>query len=257
MLLAAHALSLFRVDKAWSEQYLLPLFDWNYCEAEAQAAWEGFLWSPRLYRPLMAAIKPAFLDTVHHYEQLGKHREQFASFLTFAALDPGDTFSIAQLASAVRALPAEGLRQSAQTLVRALESAGDQREDYWKNRVLPFWEKIWPKSNDQASGANAESLARLCVAAGGEFPSAMASVGNWLRVAQHPDYVIHRLKKSGLAARFPEDALRLLHTILGNQPSWLSSELRGCLDAIGQAAPNLRQDHRFMRADELARRFNI
>ena len=257
VLLSAHALSLFRVDKAWSEQHLLPLLDWNRSEAEAQAAWKGFLWSPRLYRPLMEAIKPAFFNTVNHYAQLGKHNEQFATLLTFAALDPGDTFTIAQLSTAIRALPADGLRESVQALVRALESAGDQREDYWKNRVLPFWEKIWPKTNDQASHANVESLARLCVAAGGEFPSAIATVGNWLRVAQHPDYVIHRLQESGLSARFPHDALQLLFTILGDQPSWLSPELRQCLDAIGQAAPDLCQDRRFVRLDELARRFGL
>lgn len=255
VLLSAHTLSLFRVDKVWSEQHLLPLLDWSRSEIEAQAAWEGFLWSPRLYRPLMEAIKPAILDTVNHYSQLGSHNEQFTAFLTFAALDPGDTFTVAQLATAIRALPADGLRESARALVRALEGAGDQREDYWKNRVLPFWEKIWPKSNDQASSANAESLARLCVATGGEFPSAMATIGNWLRAVQHPDYVIHRLQESGLCARFPEDALQLLSIILGDQPSWLSLELRRCLDAIGQAAPNLLLDRRFMRLDELARRF--
>lgn len=257
VLLAAHALSLFRVDKAWTELYLLPLLDWNRSETEAQSAWEGFLWSPRLYRPLMEAIKPTFLDTVNHYSQLGEHNEQFAAFLTFAALDPGDTFTIAQLATAFRALPADGLRESAQALARAQEGAGEQREDYWKNRVLPFWEKIWPKSHDRASSTNAESLARLCIAAGGEFPSAMATVGNWLRVVQHPDYVIRRLQESGLSARFPESALQLLFTILGDQPSWLSEELRQCLEAIGQAAPNLRQDYRFMRVDELARKVGI
>jgi len=255
VLLAAHALSLFRVDKAWAEQYLLPLLDWNRSEPEAQAAWEGFLWSPRLYRPLMEAIKPAFLDTVNHYAQLGKHNEQFAAFLTFAALDPGDTFTTTQLATAIRGLPADGLRESARTLVRALESAGDQREDYWKNRVLPFWERVWPKSNDQASGASAESLARLCIAAGGEFPSAMAAIGNWLRPIQWPHYVIHRLQESGLSGRFPESALSFLSAILNDQSSGLARELRECLDTIAQTMPALRQDHRFVRLDELARRF--
>lgn len=255
VLLSAHALFLFRVDQGWSEQHLLPLLDWNRSEVEAQAAWEGFLWSPRLYRPLMEAIRPSFLDTVNHYVQLGKHNQQFAAFLTFAALDPGDTFTVTQLATAIRALPPDGLRESAQALVRALEGAGDQREHYWKNRVLPFWEKIWPKSNDQVSNANAQSLALLCIAAGGEFPSAMAAVGNWLRVIQHPDYVIRRLQESDLSTRFPEDALRLLFTTLGEQPLWLSPALRQCLAAIGQAAPYLLQDRRFMRLDELARRF--
>jgi hypothetical protein len=205
----------------------------------------------------MDAIKPVFLDTVNHYAQLGKHNEHFAAFLTFAALDPGDTFTTAQLAAAIRALPVDGLRESARTLVQTLEGAGEQREDYWKNRVLPFWEKIWPKSRDHASSANAESLARLCIAAGNGFPSALAAVGNWLRVVQSPDYVIHRLQDTSLSARFPEDALRLLSTIVGDQPSWLSADLRKCLDAIGQIAPNLRQDHAYMKLDEIARRFGV
>jgi hypothetical protein len=255
VLLSAHALSLFRVDKSWSEQYLLPLFDWNRSELEAQAAWEGFLWSPRLYRPLFEAIKPAFLDTVNHYAQLGKHHQQFAALLTFAALDPGDTFTVAQLATAIRGLPVDGLRESVRTVVRALEGAGDQREDYWRNRVLPFWEKIWPKSNDRVSGASAESLARLCIAAGDEFPSAMKVVGNWLHAIQQPDYVIRRLEKSGISARFPEDALRLLSIILSDQPPWLSPALRQCLSAIETAAPVLVQDRKFMKLDELARKF--
>lgn len=257
VLLAAHALPLFRVDEVWSEQNLLPLLNWNGSATEAQAVWEGFLWSPRLYRPLLEAIKPTFLDTVNHYAQLGKHKEQFAALLTFVALDLSDIFTIKQLAAAICALPADGLRESAEALVRALEGAGDQRESYWKNRILPFWEKIWPKSNDQASSTNAESLARLCVAAGGEFPSAMAAVGNWLRVVQHPDYVIRALLKSGLSASFPEHVLQLLVTILGEQPVWLPQELRKCLNVIGQANPDLQQDHRYMRVDELARRYGI
>lgn len=253
VLLSAYALSLFRVDKTWSEQNLLPLLDWNRSEMEAQAAWEGFLWSPRLYRPLMEAIRPAFLDTVNHYSQLGEHNEQFASFLTYAALDPGDTFTTAQLVTAIRGLPNDGLRESARALVRALEGAGDQREDYWRNRILPFWEKIWPKSNEQALSADAESLFRLCIAAGGEFPSAVAAVGSWLRSVEDPNYVIRQLHHSGLSGRFPEHALRLLSTALGDQQRWLTQELRHCLNAISFASPSLLRDPRYMRLDELAR----
>src|SRR5690606_1994990 len=78
VLLAANVIALFRVDREWATQHLLPLFDWRRSEAEARAAWEGFLWSPRLYRPFMEVLKPAFLDTAHHYAALGKHRGQYA-----------------------------------------------------------------------------------------------------------------------------------------------------------------------------------
>ena len=50
VLLAAHVISLFRVDRGWTIQFMLPLFAWENSEVEARSAWEGFLWSPRLYR---------------------------------------------------------------------------------------------------------------------------------------------------------------------------------------------------------------
>ena len=83
----------------------------------------------------MEALKPAFLETASHYQALGKHGRQYASLLTFAALDPADVFMARELANATRALPQDGLHHAADTLVRALEGAGDQRTDYWTNRV--------------------------------------------------------------------------------------------------------------------------
>lgn len=252
VLLAAHVITLFRVDTIWAKEHLIPLFEWQRSELEASAAWKGFLWSPRLYRPLMEVLKPAFLETANHYARLGDHGKQYASILTFAALDPGDTFSRAELAQAMRALPAEGLREAAGALVRALEGAGDQREDYWKNRVLPFWERVWPKSNDAMSSGNAGSLARLCVAAGNEFPSAVSAIGDWLRTVEHPDFVIHRLHESRLVGRFPETALRFLDAILRGRPLWGPRELRDCLDAILQARSDLGREPSFMRLDQYA-----
>ena len=63
VLLARNVITLFHRDREWSEQHLLPLFDWNHSTNEARAAWSGFLGSPRLYRPLMESLKRPFLDT--------------------------------------------------------------------------------------------------------------------------------------------------------------------------------------------------
>ncbi len=244
VLLAAHVIALFRVDGDWATQHLLPLFDWQLSEGEARAAWEGFLWSPRLYRPLMEMLKPAFLDTAHHYAALGKHDGQYASLLTFAALDPGDTFTTAELAAATRALPPDGLHDSAQALVRALEGAGDQRADYWTNRVAPYLHAIWPKTRDNISPAIAESLGRLCVAAQDAFPEALALLRAWLQPLDHPDYLVHRLYEAELCSRFPVQALDVLSLVIGDQTQWPPSDLGACLDAIRTAAPELEADPR-------------
>ncbi|MBC7160575.1 MAG: SIR2 family protein [Immundisolibacter sp.] len=247
VLLAAHVIALFRIDGDWATRHLLPLFDWQRSEAEARAAWEGFLWSPRLYRPLMEMLKQAFLDTARHYAVLGKHDGQYASLLTFAALDPGDTFTIPELAAATRSLPPDGLHESAQALVSALEGAGDQRADYWTNRVVPYLHAIWPKTRDHISPAIAESLGRLCVAAQDAFPAALALLRAWLQPPAHPDYLVHRLHEAALCGRFPEQALEFLSLVTGDQAEWPPSDLGACLDAIRTAAPQLEADPRFER----------
>lgn len=245
VLLAAHVIALFRVDRDWATQHLLPLFDWQRSEAEARAAWGGFLWSPRLYRPLMEILKPAFLDTARHYAALGTHDGQYASLLTFAALDPGDTFTATELAAATRALPPDGLHDAAQALVRALEGAGDQRADYWTNRVAPYLHAIWPKTRDNISPTIAESLGRLCVAAQDAFPEALALLRAWLQPPAHPDYLVHRLHEAALCGKFPEQALDFLSLVIGNQTQWPPSDLGACLDAIRSATPELETDQRF------------
>lgn len=253
VLLVAHVIALFRVDGDWTTQHLLPLFDWQRSEAEARAAWGGFLRSPRLYRPLMEMLKPAFLDTARNYAALGKHDGQYASLLTFAALDPGDTFTTAELAAAIRLLPPDGLHDAAQTLVRALEGAGDQRADYWTNRVAPYLQAIWPKTRDNISPDIAKSLGRLCVAAQDAFPEALALLRAWLQPIEHPDYIVHLLHESGLCSRFPADALCLLDAVIADQ-QWAPRELGQCLDEIVQAAPQFAQDARYLKLREYLRR---
>lgn len=253
ILLASKLIALFRVDRRWTENQLLPLFDWEYYPTEAKAVWKGFLWSPRLYWQLLIAFKSQFLETAHHYAELGDHGRQFAAFLTYAALDSVEGYTVYDFQTAVGALPQEGLNEAARALSQAIESAGEQREDYWKNRIQPFWQQVWPKSRNFASNGIAESLARMSIEARDEFPNALSMVQAWLRPIEHPHYIVHLLHESGLSRRFPVDALCFLDAILEKQP-WVPRELDQCLKAIAEAKPNLEQDHRFQRLKQYSRR---
>lgn len=255
VLLGSRLITFFRVDRLWTEQHLLPLFGWSN-PVEAKAVWEGFLWSPRLYQPLLIAFKSQFLDSANHYADLGEHRQQFAVFLTYAALGPTEGYTEEEFRSAIGALPQEGLEEAAQALSQALEGAADQREDYWKNRAQPFWQQIWPKSRDLATPRIAEALTHLVIDARGEFPAALAAVQNWLQPIEHLNYVVHLLHESGLCNRYPADALGLLNAVIAEQ-QWVPLELGQCLDQIVQAAPNLAQDHRYLRLREYSRRRGI
>ena len=253
VLLAAHVISLFRVDRKWATQFVLPLFEWENSEVEARSAWEGFLWSPRLYRPLMEVLKPAFLDTANHYAQLGRHGEQYPSLLTFVGLDPGDVFRNPELALATQALPQGALDHAAETFFRAVESTGEQRADYWRNRAAPYLRSIWPKTPNVISATVSENFSRACIAAGDAFPEALGQVRPWLRPLRFPDRIAHALHDAELDTRFPEPALEILHRIVADDARGVFRDLAPCLNAIRSAQPELEHDHRFQRLLEILR----
>ena len=250
ILLAAQVIALFRVDPDWTTRNVLPLFDWQRSRVEARSAWEGFLWAPRLYRPLMEIIKPAFLDTANHYTELGRHAAQYSSLLTFAALEPGEVFTHRELAKATAALPQEGRDDSAETLAEALDGAGIQQgASYWRNRVVPYLQRVWPKTHDTASASVAGSFARACIGARDAFPEALEKVRTWLQPLTFPEPIVHRLHESNIHKRFPEPTLDFLHLVIADE-ALPPRDLGACLKDIRKAAPELEEDNRFKKLEE-------
>ncbi|QBF87872.1 hypothetical protein EXN74_15865 [Leclercia adecarboxylata] len=256
VLLSSQLIALFRVDPTWTEKYLLPFLDWRN-HIEAKAVWEGFLWSPRLYQPLLTAFKFHFLDSANHYEDLGEHRQQYASLLTYAALGPTQDYTVDEFRGAISVLPQHGLEKIAMALYQALEGAGNQREDYWKNRILPFWRNIWPKSLELMTQQVSASLTQLVIASGNEFPFALKEVIDWLQPIEHPNYAIHRLYESGLCKRFPTEAVVLLNAIIStSNRRWLPENFSFCLNEISRTAPHLEQDAGYLRLSNYYRKNN-
>ena len=246
-LLGGEAVALFRVDPVWTTEHLVPLFDWDRSEVEARGAWEGFLWSGRLYQPLMEQLKGAFLKSAEHYDALGSQDRPYVWMLTFAALEPRDVFTTMELRNATRALPQEGLDEAAETVARSLESAGDRRSEHWKESVAPYLRNIWPKTNDRGSKSIAEHFARVCIAAAGAFPEALELVEVWLHPLDYTDMVLEGPVETEICERFADEALTFLKAISNDQTDWPPEKLQGCLIAIRAKAPVLEDDPRFMR----------
>lgn len=252
VIVASQLVALFRVDREWTVANLLPFFDWNLHPSEAKFAWEGFLRSPRLYRPLLVALKSPFLETPTHYAELGSHRRQFATLLTYAALELVEGFTTDDWRISFGTLPQEGLLEVAQSLARAQEAAGGQREEYWRNRVEPFWRRVWPKSLDVSTDNLVESLSLLSIATGSEFPAALDAIVHWMHPIEQSQYVVTRLFKSGLCSQFPRECLRLLNALILS-PVVAPQNVAQCLRAIVAADPNLDGDVRLRRIRDLTR----
>lgn len=255
VVLAANVVPLYRVDKEWSSKHLLPIFDWGQNPNEAPGAWEGFLWSPRFYPPLMHDIKAHFLETAQHYAALGSHAEQYAAFLVFSALQSPDVFSLQELVDATSRLPTEGLERAAQELSRQLEASGEQRSEFWKNRIKPYIQNIWPKTVQAKTEKVAEEFARLAISAKDQFPEAIQTLTPWLKPISDPFYALHLLGENiSLCSRFPEEAMTFLDSLIGDDIQWTPPELGSALRSIYEVKSALGNDARFQRLTDLHRR---
>ncbi len=245
LLLAARLTALFRTDQSWTERHLLPLFNWSDSLVEAQLVWEGFLWSPSLDGLLLKTLESQLIETARHYDHLSEYRRRYAEFLTRATLEYMGEKDAIDFQSAFEALPLEGLEEVATTLTDALESATVQ-DDYWDNRIRPFWQKMWPKSNDRRSSEIADSLVLMSIAAGERFPDAVDLIGPWLQPIEHPHYVIKLLQESELCVKYSSEVLSVFDAII-QDPPWKSQEFGECLTTISRSKSELAAEGSYQR----------
>lgn len=246
LLLASDAIALFRVDSAWSRKNLLPLFDWSGDRSEAAAAWNGYLWSARLYRPLLVELKSAFLETASHLEELGKHSNHYPALLVHVALNMPAGYSESEFQQTFQKLDTNELQMALNALVNALEASREQAAEFWRNRIAVFWRRIWPKSVELMTHNISESIARLTIFAREEFPNALRLTKEWLQPLDDPMFAIYTLHESSLASKSPDSALDLLDRIVAT-PDYTPLHLDDSLAAISTGNPALTQDPRYIR----------
>lgn len=254
VVLAVHALFLFLVDEEWTKAHLLPLFDWHSSSEEARYVWAGFLQSPRIYWPLLSIIKNSFLETASHYLEIDNHDRQYADFLVYVSLEHNETITTQELSDATNALPDEGLEHSVYTLIRGLDGAKEQKNEYLTHRILPYIQKIWPKFCDRITPQISQGFRKLCVMSGEKFPEVFEELKPWLSSAQQPStLLLHKLSETDLCGTFPDKTLEFLDTVI-NDAIMSRENLNGCLDAIKSSDPTLSDDPRFVRLLEICQR---
>lgn len=249
--MASNLIPLFRVDTNWAKKYLLPLFIWDSNFLEAKSVWPGFLWTPRLYAPLLAAFKQSFLKTAEHYQDLGDidAKKQYTIFLTYAALEPTKDYVLDDYQKAFRYLPSESLVISTNTLVDAIESSGEQYSEYWDNCIKIFLKKIWPKSQNLRTPGISENLVQLCIAGQDRFQDIFDTVKPWIIPFEWPHHTLKKLYESGMPNKFPSQTLELISLIMDNQRG-CDEEIEICLADIIKAKATLINNPQYKRLIE-------
>lgn len=251
IVLCAHLVPLFRIDSQWTEKELLPLFDWK--KQEAADMWIGFLWSPRPYLPLIEKLKPRILETTQNYHSLGNHEEKFSAFITAIALENNSIFSDKELRQLLNSMPSNGLKRVAIVLCQRLKSAGDKKSNYWKNRIKPFIEKIWPSQVSTSDPLLSNLLIKVAIASGENFPEAAQVISNHLTHLERRGFIFNELIESKCCKNFPRDTLQLLNKIHPTKREDCLSDfhLKNCLVEIGKSDPSLKREKIYRKLADL------
>lgn len=251
VLLATYAVTLYRIDVKWTESNLLPLFSWRECPDESRLMWGGFLWSPRLYLPLMDVFKDDFLETLDYLSKLSRmERVKYVAFLIFFIINSDDKSINVKLRGIVGELPDDIIHVVFDELGRLMDSSNDRRVDFWSNRIVPCIKIILPKERDKISPVIVNNISIFCIDMKDQFPEAVDLLCDWLMGIENIGYQIYRLYESELCSTHPEPALDFLSYIISDKTRDLSlSHLRGCLDAIIKSDDDLRHDARYRKLD--------
>ena len=254
-LIASFSPCFFRIDEEWTKQTILPLFDWDKSEYEAHAAWYGFLWGPLWVSPLLAHVKNSFLKIAQpeYYKKFGTRTRQYVDLLVFLALHQKDyAFSLPEIRDATALLPPEGLSLTADVIVRRMNGVKERRGEYWRETISPYFTSVWPQHAEKATPSTAEGIAKICIAAEECFADAVGQLKDFLVAVERPDGVYYSLANAGLCAKFPEEALRLMAAISGEDAHIYSRDkLRGCLNDIQQSRPELTEWQEFAQLKKL------
>lgn len=253
VIVATNVLSLFKVDREWTTNNVLPWFNWDANEL-ANMSWRSYLWSPRLYKGLLLQLKPSLLSTALHYQELDSHKEQYARFMTYVALQQYDEYKTTELAEAFNILPSEALYHVASSLSDGISSSGDKYSEYWEHRIKVFINKFWPKNKD-ISENTVKQLGLLCIATKNHFGEAFSLLKHSLKPVQDTEYIVRQVKSSNLIQEFPKEILNFLNILTADSKYRPASKLKDCIEEIVTIEPSLSNEPSYKRLEIIVRRF--
>lgn len=230
----------FGADREWCESRLLPLFDWA-SEAEAAAAWQGFLvwgrWNDGL---LQAGLLDDYLGTAAHVDELPTNtRRELATHLTsiamFASVDPAAWLTRFVLQAS------EDLRVSwAQQVKHALiQLDPEDAPGQWERWIHTYWSGRNQSVPRPFTLAEASATAGWVVGLPGVRDQAIdLALGSEASLDQHGGF-LYRLEDLDVAAE-ATDWARLLTHLLQNtkgQQWFIGHHLQEIVPLLRQGNP--------------------
>lgn len=251
--LGRYAITLYRVDRGWTEEYLLPLFDWQQNEWDASALWSGFLWTARFYPDLFMEFWSSFVACSRHYVELGALGRQYVQLATLIAIERMDDFPSEDCATIFNSVPVEALPDALDWLEDSIKRMEEEhRAACVLDRVIPFFHDCWPKDRRYMTPEISGGLAALCLVSPAAFPAIWEACRHNIGPVSPLRSILFRLQQCGICRSLPREALDFLDKICGGGAPFSGRHLGECLAELREAEPELGNTAVFARLTSLA-----
>ena len=254
--LASRANALYHADEKWTQRHLLVLATWGSPdESETVGFWQGFLSQNAIYPPILQILKNEFVATLNHWDSLGMFKQGYISILTGLALRNNSMFASGELSVIMHKMTVQQLEIAAKCVEGYMTdaiSAGRDPNVFWRESVLPVLHDAWPKNAKLLTDDVVKALCAAFVTADEELAKGFEDIWFIKRVKKF-EYDYLKIQNSKAITTCTMQVLELLDRLIENVENGVEGYyLEKCLDTLKANSPDIEQDKRFQRLQELS-----
>lgn len=238
VMLGHQIIRLFAIDRAWTEGWLLQLVDDN--SPDSDAVWEGMLWAAQLpSRPLYRLIKKALLKRAIR-DRSNDWQDRItilAGFLLAGWGSIDDDGAPLVFDEELRETLIHASDEFRDQLIWQLERWCAEPGAPWRDKVAPFFKRVWPKQRALHTPAMSRRLANFALVSGDLMPTVVELILPRLVPMRDATLLLDAVQQdaeSAPAQNYPFALLDLLWAVLGEDASLWPYRIEDSLEKLAQ-----------------------
>ena len=249
---------LYRIAPDWTTQHILPRMRWGESKPsdqqyrEACALWGVVAFRGSIADELVRALGSDLWTAVQRHKKLDNGDKLVRFFICVTVSRPTGLIDNSTCRETARIVIRDNPLQVGVALRQVLDEYGQPAEQVWRQFVLPWLDRFWPREQALNTGESSSALVEVIMGTGNAFPKAVDWASGYLMALN--DQQISRVRyHQNTWKSHPQATIALLHRIVpevGIDP-WARSSLLEMLKTLREMNPAGPRDPKFL---ELERR---
>ena len=245
---------LYVIDPKWAKNQIIAKMSQNVEDLPAKAMWIGYLYNPKVHLDLLKLLKKPFMDLFGKRKEFKIKGEDLPSmiinFCIRSVLFFPELFQEKELQQPMFCFTIQELKVVAQALLNHLVIQKDY-EFCWQNRILPWFDRNWPKKSLDNYGEISYYFAKMIIMLGPQSEHAFTVFQGCLQYLE-PQYLVYDtlldIKQNNFCCDQPKTCVNLLESIIDVNllQDYQLNELQEILNRVVESNSNLKK-HDFVR----------